>query len=283
MTIRTCVFPVAGLGTRFLPATKSIAKEMLVVGDRPLIDYAVAEARASGIERFIFVTSAGKSAIEDYFDRNISLENWLKDRGKYKELEDISGTYLEAGQAMYVRQAVPLGLGHAVWCARQWIDDDAFAVVLADDFIFPTHNHDPCLAQLCKAYERSDGNMAAVMDVELGHVQRYGIMAPHERIGPKTRAFDVVEKPRPEEAPSRTAIIGRYILKKEVLGELDRMYHHEQRAPQEELQLTNALKAMLPNTSLTGFHFDGNRLDCGTKEGWLHANHLFHINQSSGG
>lgn len=277
MTIRTCVFPVAGLGTRFLPATKSIPKEMLIVGDRPLIDYAVAEARACGIERFIFVTSTGKEAIEDYFDRGMFLENWLQERGKTKELEAVRASCLEPGQAVYVRQSIPLGLGHAVWCARHWIDDDAFAVVLADDFVRPTPDHPSCLAQLCTSYQSSDGNMAAVMDVALEHTSRYGIMAPKERVGPKTHALDVVEKPSPDKAPSRTAIIGRYVLKREVLDELDNMYHHEQRQPHEELQLTNALRGMLPNTPLTGFHFQGHRLDCGTKEGWLEANRLFHV------
>lgn len=277
MAIRTCVFPVAGLGTRFLPATKSIPKEMLIVGDRPLIDYAVAEARACGIERFIFVTSTGKEAIEDYFDRNMFLEDWLQARGKMNELESVRASCLEPGQAVYVRQPIPLGLGHAVWCARNWIDDDAFAVVLADDFVRPSPDYPSCLAQLCNAYKAEDGNMAAVMEVEPEHVSRYGIMAPHGRVGAKTAAFDVVEKPKPEDAPSRTAIIGRYVLKKEVLTELDRMYHKEKRQPNEEMQLTNAFKSMLPKTPLTGFHFQGHRLDCGTKEGWLQANRLFHV------
>lgn len=274
MTIRTCVFPVAGLGTRFLPATKSIPKEMLIVGDKPLIDYAVAEARACGIERFIFVTSTGKEAIEDYFDRSLFLENWLEERGKKTELEAVRASCLEPGQAVYVRQPIPLGLGHAVWCARHWIDDEAFAVVLADDFVKTETGQPSCLAQLVQNYSLKDGNMAAVMEVESAHVHRYGIMAPKDRVGSKTHALDVVEKPNLEHAPSRTAIIGRYVLSRSVLDELNNMYRNEKRRPYEELQLTNALRNVLPQTPLTGYHFEGHRLDCGTKEGWLEANRL---------
>lgn len=273
--MRTCVFPVAGLGTRFLPATKSIPKEMLTVGDKPLIDYAVAEAKACGVERFIFVTSTGKEAIEDYFDRSVFLEEWLKDREKHEQLEAVRNSSLEPGQAVFVRQPIPLGLGHAVWCARNWIDDESFGVILADDFIMPSKQHQPCLAQMHESYNKGDGNMAAVMEVSIDHVHRYGIMKPETRNDNKLQACDVIEKPSADVAPSQTAVIGRYILARETLEELDRMHHNEKRAQHEEMQLTNALRNLLPNTPLTGYYFKGQRLDCGTKEGWLEANSLF--------
>jgi UTP--glucose-1-phosphate uridylyltransferase len=266
--IRTCVFPVAGLGTRFLPATKSIPKEMLVVVDKPLIQYAVEEAITAGIERFIFITSMGKSAIEDHFDAMPILEQTLQGRGKARELALIQNTCLNPGQAIYVRQQRPLGLGHAIYCAKELIEDDAFAVILADDLVQHTT---PCLKQMIDAYSTEDGNMVGVMDVAPADVNRYGILAVSADTGAKVTAHDVVEKPTPEKAPSRTAIIGRYVLQR---GIFDKLANQNQ-GTGGEIQITDAIQAMMPHTPLTGYRFAGTRYDCGTKFGWLEANLAF--------
>lgn len=266
--IRTCVFPVAGLGTRFLPATKSIPKEMLVVVDKPLIQYAVEEAKAAGIERFIFITSMGKSAIEDHFDAMPILEQTLHSRGKTRELALIQNACLNPGQAIYVRQQRPLGLGHAIYCAKELIEDDAFAVILADDLVQHTT---PCLKQMIDAYSTADGNMVGVMDVAPTDVNRYGILAVSADNGGKVTAGDVVEKPAPEKAPSRTAIIGRYVLQR---GIFDKLANQSQ-GTGGEIQITDAIQAMMPQTPLTGYRFAGTRYDCGTKFGWLEANLAF--------
>lgn len=268
MKIRTCVFPVAGLGTRFLPATKSIPKEMMVVVDKPLIQYAVEEARAAGIERFVFITSLGKTAIEDHFDASPILEQTLFARGREKDLKCIQDVCLPAGQAIFVRQHRPLGLGHAVLCARALIDDEAFAVILADDLVqAPTS----CLAQMIEAYQETDGNMAGVMQVARHDTQKYGILGGLTRTGDKVLASHVVEKPTPDAAPSQTGIIGRYILRKEIFKHLEK----QETGAGSEIQLTDALSHMLPTTPLTGYVFQGKRFDCGTKYGWLQANIAF--------
>jgi UTP--glucose-1-phosphate uridylyltransferase len=266
--IKTCVFPVAGLGSRFLPATKSIPKEMLVVVDKPLIQYAVEEAKAAGIERFIFVTSQGKSAIEDHFDSSPILEETLRRRGKKAELEDLESLRLKPGQAIYIRQQSPLGLGHAVLCARHLVNEDAFALILADDLVLAEK---PCLSQMIRAYERQDGNMVGVMEVEPEKTNRYGILDIKEHDGEKIRAKSVIEKPTPQESPSNIAIIGRYILNQKIFNYLE----NQKPGASSEIQLTDGLQAMLKEVPLCGYRYQGERFDCGTKEGWLEANLAF--------
>ncbi len=264
--IKTAVFPVAGLGSRFLPATKAIPKEMLVVVDKPLIQYAVEEAKAAGIEKFIFITSQGKEAIEDHFDSHSGLESILEARGKVEDLEKIRSIRIPEGQALFIRQHEPLGLGHAVWCARHYIQEDAFALLLADDLIQSTTS---CLKQMVQAYSDDDGNMAAVIDVPKDEVNRYGVLDIQSQTGLKVRARAVVEKPDASNAPSSTAIIGRYILRTSIFEPLG----FKKQGAGGEIQLTDGLQAMLgANVPLTGFRFSGDRYDCGTKVGWLQAN-----------
>lgn len=264
--IKTAVFPVAGLGSRFLPATKAIPKEMLVVVDKPLIQYAVEEAKAAGIEKFIFITSQGKEAIEDHFDSHSALESILQARNKFDDLEKIRSIKIPEGQALFIRQHEPLGLGHAVWCARHYIQEEAFALLLADDLI---QARIPCLKQMVDAYTLEDGNMAAVIDVAKDQVDRYGILDVSAKNGAKVQTKSVVEKPSPANAPSTTAIIGRYILQRSIFEPLG----FKKQGAGGEIQLTDGLQSMLKaNVPLTGFHFKGDRYDCGTKIGWLQAN-----------
>lgn len=264
--IKTAVFPVAGLGSRFLPATKAIPKEMLVVVDKPLIQYAVEEAKAAGIEKFIFITSQGKEAIEDHFDSHSVLESILEARGKVEDLEKIRSIRIPEGQALFIRQHEPLGLGHAVWCARHYIGEDAFALLLADDLI---QSRTPCLKQMVEAYSSEDGNMVAVIDVLKKEVNRYGILDILSQNDLKVRAKAVIEKPDADNAPSSTAIIGRYILRTSIFEPLG----FKKQGAGGEIQLTDGLQAMLgANVPLTGFRFSGERYDCGTKIGWLQAN-----------
>ncbi|MEI6628720.1 MAG: sugar phosphate nucleotidyltransferase, partial [Alphaproteobacteria bacterium] len=215
--IKTAVFPVAGLGSRFLPATKAIPKEMLVVIDKPLIQYAVEEAKAAGIEKFIFITSQGKEAIEDHFDSHSALEAVLQARGKTEDLEKICSIRIPEGQALFIRQHEPLGLGHAVWCARHYIQEESFALLLADDLIQAPK---PCLKQMVESYSSDDGNMVAVIDVPESEVNRYGVLDIARQSGAKVVAKGVIEKPSPANSPSSTAIIGRYILSKSIFGPL---------------------------------------------------------------
>lgn len=264
--IKTAVFPVAGLGSRFLPATKAIPKEMLVVVDKPLIQYAVEEAKAAGIEKFIFITSQGKEAIEDHFDSHSGLESILQARGKTDDLTKIRSIRIPEGQALFIRQHEPLGLGHAVWCARHYIQEDAFALLLADDLIQAST---PCLKQMVQAYSEEDGNMAAVIDVPKNEANRYGVLDISSQFGLKVRAKAVVEKPDATTAPSSTAIIGRYILRTSIFEPLG----FKKQGAGGEIQLTDGLQTMLgANVPLTGFRFNGDRYDCGTKVGWLQAN-----------
>lgn len=268
MKIKTCVFPVAGLGKRFLPATKSIPKEMLVVVDKPLIQYAVEEARAAGIERFIFVTSQGKAAIEDHFDSNQRLIDELQRRGALAEIKKIEGICLKPGQAVYVRQPQPLGLGHAVLCAQQMIEEEEFAMILADDLIL---SKTPCLVQMQQAYLSSDGNMVAAMEVPLDQTHHYGILSPAQTTERKVRVKNVVEKPPAGQSPSNMAIIGRYILKRNIFDFLERA----RPGLSGEIQLTDAIAGMIPHFGLTGYLSEGRRFDCGMKAGWLSANLAF--------
>ena len=267
--VKTAVFPVAGLGSRFLPATKAIPKEMLIVVDKPLIQYAVEEARDAGIERFIFITSQGKASIEDHFDSSPNLEKILQDRNKTAELERLKALELDHGQVIFIRQHAPLGLGHAVWCARHLIGAEPFALILADDLIL---SKKPCLKQMIDNYTESDANMVAVMEVERENVNRYGVLnTASDATGIKIKAKGVVEKPSIKDTPSTTAIIGRYILHPQIFE------HLEQQKPgiNGEIQLTDAIQSMMQNHPLYGFRFEGQRFDCGTKEGWLEANFAF--------
>lgn len=268
--IRTAIFPVAGLGTRFLPATKAIPKEMLVVGEKPLIQHAVEEAKAAGIERFIFVTSQGKSAIEDHFDVNRALESTLISRNKHAEYALLKTTEIGSGDAIFIRQQQPLGLGHAVSCAKKLIGDEPFALLLADDIII---DQQPCLKQLIDAFETyGRGNYAAVMEVPLDHVTRYGILDVSTRQGSTIKANSVVEKPHPAQSPSQTAIVGRYILDPRIFSAIAR----EQEDLKVEIQLTDAFNPLIKDgIPFYGVYFEGQRFDCGTKEGWLEANFTY--------
>jgi len=266
--IRKAVFPVAGLGTRFLPATKAMPKEMLTVVDKPLIQYAVEEARDAGIEQFIFVTSWGKAAVEDHFDTNLQLEQTLAERGKDAALRLVAATTLAPGQVSSVRQPEPLGLGHAIWCARHLVGDEPFAVLLPDDLILA---ETPCLRQMCEAYAEVGGNMAAVMEVPRDQTARYGILDVIEDDGTLARARGLVEKPKPADAPSTLSIIGRYLLQPGIFATLDR----KERGTGDEIQLTDAMARMIPETPFHGLRFEGTRFDSGTKAGFLEANVAF--------
>ena len=215
--LRKAIFPVGGLGTRFLPATKSMPKEMLPIVDKPLIQYAVEEAKAAGIEEFIFITGRGKGAIEDHFDHSYELQETLAERGKHEMLALTKEMLLEPGQVAYIRQQEPLGLGHAVWCARNVIGDEPFAVLLADDLV---KSDTPCLKQMVDLWGEVGGNLVAAMEVPREHTSRYGILDVVEDDGRLARAKGLVEKPKPEDAPSTLSIIGRYILQPAVMKEL---------------------------------------------------------------
>mgnify|MGYP002622386386 CR=1 FL=1 len=265
---RTAIFPVGGLGTRFLPATKAMPKEMLPVVDKPLIQYAVEEARQSGIEEFIFVTGRGKTAIEDHFDHGGELTEVLNARGKQAELRAVTDMMLEPGQVAYIRQQEPLGLGHAVWCARRLIRDEPVAVLLADDLVMA---ETPCLKQMIDAYMQVGGNLAAVMDVPRDETNRYGILDVTGDDGKLAAAKGLVEKPKPEVAPSTLSIIGRYILDPAVFAELDR----QEAGAGGEIQLTDAMARTIGRVPFHGLRFEGKRFDCGSKAGFLEANIAF--------
>jgi UTP--glucose-1-phosphate uridylyltransferase len=266
--VRKAVFPVGGMGTRFLPATKSMPKEMLPVVDKPLIQYAVEEAQAAGIEEFIFVTGRGKAAIEDHFDHSYELQDLLASRQRTDLLRAISTWVPPAGQVAYTRQQEPLGLGHAVWCARHLVGNEPFAVLLADDLIL---SKTPCLKQMVDHYAKVGGNMIAAMEVPLEHAKRYGIIAPGTDDGRLAEVKGLVEKPQPAKAPSRLAVIGRYILQPEVFDQLDR----QDRGAGGEVQLTDALARMIGSAPFFGLRFEGERFDCGDKVGFLQANVAF--------
>ncbi|MGO1118123.1 UTP--glucose-1-phosphate uridylyltransferase [Rhodovibrionaceae bacterium A322] len=270
--IRKAVFPVGGLGTRFLPATKAMPKEMLPVVDRPLIQYAVDEARAAGIEEFIFVTGRGKAAIEDHFDHSSELEETLRLRQKDEMVAMLEDLLLPPGQVTYTRQQDPLGLGHAVWCARRLIGDEPFAVLLADDLVMAEK---PCLQQMVEAYDDLGGNLVAVMDVPREHTNRYGVLDVTSDDGRLASAKGLVEKPDPAEAPSTLSIIGRYILDPQVLRQLDKQSQVPVSKHGPEIQLTDAMAETIGDLPFTGLRFDGKRFDCGSKEGFLEANVAF--------
>jgi len=269
VTIRKAIFPVAGLGTRFLPATKSIPKEILTLVDRPLIDYAVEEAREAGIEDFIFVTSRGKSALSDYFDDAPELEAHLDAAGKWDALEAVRRATMPSGKIAYVRQNKPLGLGHAVACAAHLIGDEPFAVVLPDDVI---RGEAGGLAQLVEAHEQVGGCVLAATRVPKSDISRYGVIAPNDRASTSwprlTRAAGLVEKPSPEDAPSDLAVVGRYILTPNVMRRLETA----KPGLGGEIQLTDAIAAEIEHGgSVHGLCLQGERFDCGSKRGYLQA------------
>ncbi|MDX5358069.1 MAG: UTP--glucose-1-phosphate uridylyltransferase GalU [Rhodobacterales bacterium] len=266
--VTKAVFPVAGLGTRFLPATKSIPKEIMTLVDRPLIQYAIDEARAAGIKEFIFVTSRGKSALEDYFDDAPELENALKKKGKTDLLEELRSTNMDSGAIAYVRQNRPQGLGHAVWCARRLIGAEPFAVLLPDDVIAAEK---PCLQQMVEAYEEIGGNMVAAMEVAPDKASSYGVLDVAEDMGSVVRVKGMVEKPAQGTAPSNLAVIGRYILTPKILQNLNRLKH----GAGGEIQLTDAIAEETEAGTVHGFRFRGQRYDCGSKAGFLQATVAF--------
>ena len=266
--LRKAVFPVAGLGTRFLPATKAMAKEMLPVVDKPLIQYAVEEARAAGIEQFCMVTGRGKTALVEHFDIAFELEATLRERDKQDALRNLTGTLVEPGSMVTVRQQVPLGLGHAIWCARAFIGEDPFAVLLPDDLVLADT---PCLAQLAAAYRQTGGNVVAVTEVPREHTSRYGILKTGADDGRLVEVTGLVEKPKPAEAPSTLSIIGRYVLMPEVIGELARM----DRGAGGEVQLTDGMARLIGRQPFHGLRYEGRRFDCGDKAGFLEAQIAF--------
>ena len=261
--IRKAVFPVAGLGTRFLPATKVIPKEMLPVVDRPLIQYAVDEAREAGIEQMIFVTGRGKSAIEDHFDIAYELERTMTDRGK--DISILEPTRLGPGNCAYVRQQEPMGLGHAIWCARDIVGDEPFAIFLPDEFM---HGSPGCMAQMVAEYKRVGGNLLSVLEVPHEQVSSYGVIDPGEAQGKLTEVKGLVEKPAVADAPSNLIISGRYILQPEVM----RVLEHQGKGAGGEIQLTDAMAQMIGNQPFHAVTFDGARYDCGSKAGYIEAN-----------
>jgi UTP--glucose-1-phosphate uridylyltransferase len=264
--VRKAIFPVAGLGTRFLPATKAVPKEMLPVVDKPLIQYAIEEARAAGIEQMIFVTGRGKGAIEDHFDIAFELEATLTERSKHDLLATLDGSRLAPGNVAYVRQQEPLGLGHAVWCARDLIGDEPFAVLLADELLWNPVR--PCLQQMAETHDKHGGNVIAVMEVPEDHTQRYGIVDPGISAGAVTEVKGFVEKPKPGSAPSRLAAVGRYIIQPEIFALLS----EGTRGAGNEIQLTDALARLIGNQPFHAQTFEGVRHDCGDKAGFIQAN-----------
>ena len=267
--VTKAIFPVAGLGTRFLPATKSVPKEIMTLVDRPLIQYAIDEARAAGIEDFIFVTSRGKSALEDYFDHAPDLEASLEAKGKHELLEILRNTNMDSGTIAYLRQHKPLGLGHAVSCARKLIGNEPFAVILPDDLIAAEK---PCLQQMVEAYEETGGAMVAAMEVAPDKTSSYGVLDVESQDGAVMKVKGMVEKPAKGTAPSNLAVIGRYILNPNVLCNFD----HLGRGAGGEYQLTDAIAhEIVAGRGVYGYRFEGQRFDCGSKAGFLQATVAF--------
>ena len=263
MKIKKAIFPVGGLGTRFLPATKSMPKEMLPIVDKPLIQYAVEEAADAGIEQFIFVTSRGKSAIENHFDHSFELENNLLSKGKRDTLKTAQEMLKIPGSFAYVRQQEPAGLGHAVWCARHLIANEPVAVILADDLISGSST----IKEMINNY--TSGNMLAIMDVDKREVSSYGIITPGKALGNNvTEILGLVEKPSIEKAPSRMAVVGRYIIEPAVFEILEK----QNRGASNEIQLTDAIASRIGHSNCSGYKFSGERFDCGSKLGFIQAN-----------
>ena len=271
-TIKRAVFPVAGLGTRFLPATKAMPKEMLTIVDRPVIQMAVEEAREAGIEHFIFVTGRNKGVIEDHFDRQFELEAALRSRGKTEELTLLDGDLPGAGQTSFTRQQEPLGLGHAVWCARELVGDEPFALLLPDMLV---HGQPGCLAQMMEAYRNSGGNLLAVEEVLPEHTHRYGIVGVGAETGNTFDIMEMVEKPPAGTAPSNLMIIGRYILQPEIFERLE----SQETGSGGEIQLTDAMIRLMADQRFSGVRFNGRTYDCGDKVGFLTANVAFALDR----
>ena len=263
--VRKAIFPVGGLGTRFLPATKAMPKEMLPVVDKPLIQYAVDEAIAAGIEELIFVTGRNKTAIEDHFDHSFELETTLANKGKEQALKIVRDMVNLPGTVSYVRQQEPKGLGHAVWCARNFVNDEPVAVLLADDLILGA----PALKEMIDAYQ--GGNMVAVMEVPLEDSPSYGMITPGSEMGALVEINGLVEKPAPEKAPSNLAVVGRYIIEPSVFTALETA----KIGAGGEIQLTDALATQIGNAPFYGLKFSGTRFDCGSKLGFLQASLAF--------
>ncbi|MDH5298368.1 MAG: UTP--glucose-1-phosphate uridylyltransferase GalU [Desulfobulbaceae bacterium] len=273
MKIRKAVFPVAGLGTRFLPATKAMPKEMLPVVDKPIIQYAVEEAFAAGIEEIIFVTGSGKGALEDHFDRSYQLEDTLRSRGKHELLAALEAVAPAAGTIIYTRQKEPLGLGHAIWCARNIVGDEPFAVLLADDLI---QAETPLLVEMVREFDRLRASVVAVIEVDPEETSRYGILDVEETINGLVKVKGLVEKPDPQDAPSNLAIIGRYILTPKIFEILDRKIVGKG----DEIQLTDAMALLLGEQPIFGYRCRGRRFDCGDKAGFQMANLAFALERS---
>jgi UTP--glucose-1-phosphate uridylyltransferase len=266
--LKKAVLPVAGLGTRFLPATKALAKEMLPVVDKPLIQYAVEEARAAGIEQFCFVTGRGKTAIVEHFDVAYELEKTLEQRGKLDVLEELRAQALQPGSIATVRQQVPMGLGHAIWCARSFIGDDPFAILLPDDLMLCKTS---CTQQLADAYKETGGNVVAIEEVPMERVNKYGVLDIQEDKGRLVSVKGLVEKPKVEDAPSNLTVIGRYVLMPEVLVHLAKL----EKGAGGEVQLTDAMAKLIGTQPFHGLRYEGRRFDCGDKIGFLEAQIAF--------
>ena len=266
--IRKAVLPVAGLGTRFLPATKAVPKEMLTIVDRPAIQHVVNEARAAGIEHFVFVTGRGKSAIEDHFDHQFELEATLSAKKKTRELEDLLAELPAAGQTSFTRQQAPLGLGHAVWCARDIVGDEPFALLLPDMIM---HSQESCLKSMVELYEKSGGNVVAVQECDPAEAHKYGIVAKGGEVGNGFEITAMVEKPEKGTAPSNLYINGRYILQPEIFAILE----DQERGAGGEIQLTDAMIRLGGKQKMFGFHYRGDTYDCGSPEGFVEANLAF--------
>jgi len=260
--VRKAVFPVAGLGTRFLPATKAIPKELLPIVDRPLIQYAVDEAREAGIEEFVFVTGRGKTAIVEHFDTAYELEATMSGRGK--SLDPLDPTRIEPGNLVTVRQQVPLGLGHAIWCARQVTGDEPFAIFLPDELMYGSPG---CMAQMVKAYNEVGGNLVSVLEVPMEEVSSYGVIAPGETRGNLTEVKGLVEKPKVDDAPSNKIVSGRYILQPEVMG----LLATQGKGAGGEIQLTDSMAKLIDTQPFHAVTFEGRRFDCGSKLGFVEA------------
>lgn len=266
--LRVAVFPVAGLGTRFLPATKAMPKEMLTVVDRPVIQYAVDEAKQAGIEHFVFVTGRNKSVIEDHFDRQFELEHTLEQRGKTEALQLLQADLPQPGKTSFTRQQEPLGLGHAVWCARELVGDEPFALLLPD-MIFKSEQG--VLAQMIEAYEQHGGNVLAVEEVAPEDVSSYGVVGRGEGPDEGFEITQMVEKPKQTDAPSNLIISGRYILQPEVFELLE----NQAKGAGNEIQITDAMQGLLGKQRFTGVKYKGTAFDCGSKVGFLSANVAF--------
>ena len=266
--VRKAVFPVAGLGTRFLPATKAIPKEMLTVVDRPVIDYVVAEAREAGIEHFIFVTGRNKAVIEDHFDLQFELYDTLEQRGKLEVLEKLKQLQPQPGQTSFTRQQAPLGLGHAVWCAREIVGDEPFALLLPDMIM---QAEPGCMKQMVDLYNETGGNIVGVQECDPAEAHKYGIVGRGETVATGFEITAMVEKPAKGTAPSNFYINGRYILQPEIFGILE----SQERGAGNEIQLTDGMLKLLDRQAFSGFHFKGRAYDCGSPEGFVEANLAF--------